>query len=592
MSTLNYEVDGKKREPADVAKEFLTARGLLKKQTRDGPRANIRTRVVMRSGKSEATTIFRMLRRFTRMTNRRAESTGEPGVACPPRWIARSCRAWGTKRPLNDLALLVLIGSALVAGSWQIARWSFVPHHSAAFGAIFVAELALYAAASAWVIRRCPPVRPTIVVIFVIAAAVRLLLVPAAPTVSDDIYRYVWDGRIQSAGINPYAYPPDAPELARFRDDAIYPGINRKPVRTIYPPVAEVFFRAVSIVFPNSVRGMKLTLTICDLLTCAVLAMLLRVVGARPERVILYAWHPLLALEVAHSGHLDALAVLLVALALWARLSGRFGRAGALLAGAALVKFYALVALPALLVRARRPLATLLGTLCGAIALAYLPFLAVGSHVLGYLGGYVAEEGIASGTRYYLLKQFFWAVRHLTNNTNGDIPAAATNAYQVGIVGVMAAIALWCVAVPPRSAQEIADRIALLFVVLLALASPVQPWYMLLLLGTLPLVGRRILLPASLVVGSAGLVYLTWWLPGSPAWPIATNYDLRAVAVAILLVGAVRRWLIGRQGAKEPAIHTTADRSSAVPLPHTRHAASGSDADSSRAQRAPSATET
>ena len=457
-----------------------------------------------------------------------------------------------TKRSACDLAILALLGAGLVAGSWQIAQWTFVPNHPAAFGAIFVAELALYALASLWVIRRQPSARPTLITIFVVAAAARLLLVPAAPTVSDDIYRYVWDGRIQSAGINPYAYPPDDPALARFRDDAIYPGINRKPARTIYPPVAQAFFRAVYAIHPDSVAWTKLILTVCDLAACAALAMLLRVVGARPERVILYAWHPLLTLEVAHSGHLDVLAVLLVVLAVWARVSGRFGRAGALLAGAALVKFYALVALPALLARSRRSLAVFLGALCGVIVLTYLPFLGVGSHVLGYLGGYVAEEGIASGKRYYLLQQVLWLARHATGDPGVGTPAIATLVYQIGIVAVMAAIAFWCAGHPASSARDVADRIALLFIVLFALASPVQSWYMLLLLATLPLVSRRMLLPISLVVGGAELVYLTWWLPGSPAWPIATDYDLRAVAMAILLISAARRWIHDHRGANTP----------------------------------------
>lgn len=456
-----------------------------------------------------------------------------------------------TPRPAFDLAILALLGAGLVAGSWQIAQWSFVPDHPAAFGAIFVAELVLYALASVWVIRRQPPIRPTLIAIFAVAAA-RLLLVPAAPTFSDDIYRYVWDGRIQSAGINPYAYPPDATVLARFRDDAIYPGINRKPVRTIYPPVAQAFFRAVYAIHPDSVAWTKLVLTACDLAACAALAMLLRAVGARPERVILYAWHPLLTLEVAHSGHLDVLAVLLVVLAVWARVSGRFGKAGALLAGAALVKFYALVALPALLARSRRSLAVLLGAFCGVVVLAYLPFLGVGSHVFGYLGGYVAEEGIASGKRYYLLQQGLWLVRHATGDPGIGTPAIATLVYQIGIVAGMAAIALWYIVHPSLSARDVADRIALLFIVLFALASPVQSWYMLLLLTTLPLVSRRMLLPASLVVGGAELVYLTWWLPGSPAWPIATDYDLRAVALAILLIGAARIWVNDHRGATAP----------------------------------------
>ena len=61
---------------------------------------------------------------------------------------------------------------------------------------------------------------------------------------SDDIYRYVWDGLVQQAGINPYHYPPEAPELGFLRDETIFPMINRKSALTIYPPAAQLFFRA------------------------------------------------------------------------------------------------------------------------------------------------------------------------------------------------------------------------------------------------------------------------------------------------------------------------------------------------------------
>jgi len=151
----------------------------------------------------------------------------------------------------------------------------------------------------------------------------------------------------------------------------------------------------------------------------------------------------------------------------------------------------------------------------------------------------VAEEGVASGKRYYLLQQSLWLARHATGDPGIGTPAIAALVYQIGIVAGMAAIALRCVIHHSSSARKIADGIALLSIVLFALASPVQSWYML-LLAMLPLVSRRMLLPISLV-GGAEFFYLTWWLHGSPAWPIATDYDLRAMAMAILRISAARR---------------------------------------------------
>ena len=77
------------------------------------------------------------------------------------------------------------------------------------------------------------------------ALVARAMLLPVGP-VSTDIYRYVWDGRVQAAGINPYRYIPADPALAHLRDAEIYPKINRADyARTIYPPAAQIVFAAV-----------------------------------------------------------------------------------------------------------------------------------------------------------------------------------------------------------------------------------------------------------------------------------------------------------------------------------------------------------
>lgn len=455
-------------------------------------------------------------------------------------------------RTLLDLGVPTACGIALIVGGHAIGGWRVVATHYRTFTAIFAMELALYALAGAWVIRRKPPVRWTLALIFLVAFCARLALVPQTPTVSDDIYRYVWDGRIQATGINPYRYAPNDPAVARFRDGAIYPGINRKSVPTIYPPVAQAVFRGIYALHPDSVAWTKFALAVLDLVTAALLVGLLIRAGVRPERVLLYAWHPLLLLEVGHSGHIDVIAALFIVLALGAYGHDRSARSGALLACATLVKFYALVALPAFLTTPRRSLRLLAGLIATTV-LAYLPFLSVGTRIFGFLPGYVREEGISSGARYYLLHQAMQLVNRLPGDVSTSLahsPLAllsATTWYEGGIVAAMVACACACWVRPATSVRGVADRIAVLFIVLLTLATPSQPWYLLMLLACVPLVRGALLLPTSIVIGSAGFGYLYEWFPGSPAWPRAIDYDGRAVALALILVIAGRTWWAERK---------------------------------------------
>src|SRR3954454_21970552 len=108
------------------------------------------------------------------------------------------------------------------------------------FMKIAFVQSAIYLLA-AWIVIRARPSNSTVLIVVAFAIVFRLSILFAPPYLSDDIYRYVWDGRVQAAGINPYRYIPAAPELAHLRDETIYPKINRKDwAHTIYPPVAQV----------------------------------------------------------------------------------------------------------------------------------------------------------------------------------------------------------------------------------------------------------------------------------------------------------------------------------------------------------------
>lgn len=129
----------------------------------------------------------------------------------------------------------------------------------------------------------------------------------APATLSDDIYRYLWDGRVQVAGLNPYNLPPDAGPLAHLRTPD-WDGINHKHIRTIYPPLAQIVFAGGALIHPT-INTQKIIFIGFDVLTSLLLLFLLKERNLPLGRVLVYSWHPMVIVEFASSGHLDSLAM-------------------------------------------------------------------------------------------------------------------------------------------------------------------------------------------------------------------------------------------------------------------------------------------
>ncbi len=179
--------------------------------------------------------------------------------------------------------------------------------------------------------------------LWILGVAGRLALLPLLPHFTDDIYRYMWDGWVQVNGVNPYAYPPAAPELAELRT-AWHGLVNHPEVRTIYPPAAQFVFAALALVGP-SIWLFKAAWVAADLAVAEVIRRLARRRGGDGRLpLVLYLWCPLLLVEVAWGGHLEPLGLLPMTLALAAGAAG----GGAWLALSAGVKFAPAAALPAL----------------------------------------------------------------------------------------------------------------------------------------------------------------------------------------------------------------------------------------------------
>ena len=258
---------------------------------------------------------------------------------------ARSPRAVAPSDPaVSRRALAGLLGLGVAGAPLYVAayRLGSMPYHPLAFTLLFAALCALHAAACWLVARRGAtlPRRGALAVIGAVALAYRLIFVPAVPSLSDDFFRYVWDGHVQRQGYSPYRSPPDAPEVAPLRDGYYWPKVNRKEQTSAYPPLAELVFEALFLLRPFSTLVFKLAFLGLGLLTIALMADLLRRRGASPLGAIVYAWHPLPVFEFLHSAHVDALAVTLLVAALALQARGREGAAGVALGLATLTKLY------------------------------------------------------------------------------------------------------------------------------------------------------------------------------------------------------------------------------------------------------------
>jgi alpha-1,6-mannosyltransferase len=207
-------------------------------------------------------------------------------------------------------SFLAVTGAALLA-SMIVLTFSRAPLGSPLFFASAACASAAYLVmlARIWHEDRAP--RRLLIAAFGLAVAFRVPLAAAQIGPDSDMVRYRWDGRVQHLGYNPYLVVPADPAMAATHTEETRMMPSRH-WRTPYPPGAQIFFRLVVGVHDSS-RAMKLALVICDLLTIVVVWRWLAATGRREWLALAYAWNPLVILEVAQSGHIDALASLWIA---------------------------------------------------------------------------------------------------------------------------------------------------------------------------------------------------------------------------------------------------------------------------------------
>jgi len=425
---------------------------------------------------------------------------------------------WRKGTPLPTNAALLLLGAVLLEFTGTgVGEYS---HYVHGFSETVLVQIVVYLGAIL-LVELCPTDNWTLRIVLLIALAVRLIAVIAPPFLSTDIYRYVWDGLVQGAGINPFRYIPADSHLAFLRDANIYPNINRREyAHTIYPPGSQMLFWAVTRISPT-VTAMKCAMVGFEAATCYALIRCLKLLHMRPQRVLIYAWSPVCLWEIGSSGHADAAALTFISFALLARLTNRNNLAGGWLGAAALVKLYPIALLPAF-VRGWRSRAA--WVTIGVIATGYAFYLRRGVSVLGFLPTFAQEEGMESGTRYFPLA-------FIERSLHVIIP---TFAYLVICGAVIAALAWW--AYRRGAALETCIGSGLVLATALTLCfSPHYPWYFLWLLPFLTLKPW----PPAFFLALAPTYLLTTKL-GMPGEPM---YRLNCILYGGFSLLLVNEWL-------------------------------------------------
>lgn len=356
--------------------------------------------------------------------------------------------------------------------------------------------------------------RRVLVVGLVLAAVWQFQFLSLPPGVDDDIHRYVWDGRIQRLGYNPYLVIPSDPTAQGLHTTETR-GLNNPDLPSPYPAGAQLFFRSVMAIH-ESTSALKVAFVVCEFGIVFLLLDVLRRNGRGPHLVLAYAWNPLLAIEVAGSGHIDILGTLLLVMSSAALLRRWRGIAAVTLGLAIAVKLLPIVLLPVYWRRVRIRDAVLAAT---AVALLYVPFVHQSRIPIGSLLTYVQK--------WRFNDPVFAMLEGAAPQIAAGLPV---------IIGLLTAGFLRV-----HSPDRHPDVFAWPMAALLLCAPTVYPWY---LLWILPFLSSVSTVPITIWTVSIVPTYIVWhfrtigrpWVV--PGWILLLEYGPVVITGAII---ALRR---------------------------------------------------
>lgn len=340
----------------------------------------------------------------------------------------------------------------------------------------------------------------------------RLTVLFAPPYQSEDVYRYIWDARVASMGIDPYKYAPSAPELEKARDDRIYPMINSKPYITAYPPVSQMLFRLSYGFFGANIIAMKAVFSLFEFLTIIVAWRLLAFWGRGNQSLILMAWHPFFIFEFSHSGHSDSVAMFLMLFSIYLLVRSCKSWALVSYAGAVLGKMHPALWFPLFFRRT-----------------GLKPMLAGFAAGFGLIAFYFSLDSgltyLKSLTLYFRLFEFNASIHYLIR----FVGRLAFDQSWDKLIGPFLGVALLLIAIlivwkfPIRDARDLLHAGFWLMTADLCLATTAHPWYLSWAALALPI------FPYAFMVYWTGACFLSYiaysYNPAyEPAWVLLIEY--------------------------------------------------------------------
>ena len=350
-----------------------------------------------------------------------------------------------------------------------------------------------------------------IALIWGFALVFRLILLFTSPTLSDDVYRYIWDGHLFNNSINPYALPVNSPLLEAY-DIPIRALVNNDWMASPYLPSAQLLFASLTRIAPINVRVFQISAVILDLLTGWLVMDILKYLRLPRHRVLIYLWNPLIILEFAHGAHIDSLMITLVMATFWILVKAKPGslHEGKLrstsvltLVGATLTKIVPVLLVPVVVRRwGWRRLSLYI-----AILLVITTFFSIGAGwgLIGPIDGKGLFGAIRIYTNYWNYNSgiYHWLEVWLTGfPTPGAVPPEAVEQGRIllaklistGLLGLsVLATGLWAWRIDdPQGADQQTRSLGLLRLAVIPIgayllfSTTLHPWYVTLILPFLP----------------------------------------------------------------------------------------------------------
>jgi hypothetical protein len=353
----------------------------------------------------------------------------------------------------------------------------------------------------------------------VLAAAIvaRLLLLFSEPNLSDDYFRFIWDGRLPALGINPFDFTPEAlihsDRLLFPQADLLYEHMNSKGYFSLYPPVSQGVFRIAGLLSPArifpAVLVMKLVILLAELVSVYSLYRICRVMGYPVKRVLWYALNPLVIIEFTGNLHFEAVMIALLLLSILLLITGRWIPAAIAYAGAVLTKVHPLMLLPFIMVFLGWKRGWRFTFLTAAIILAaYLPLLLPAEAVSWRLENMLASFRLYFGSFEFnagIYNIFRWIGYQTCGYNAIDIVGKLMLAFQLILLTVL----LYRM---KRTARGLIGVVLLAYLVFILFSTTVHPWYILPMLPFAVLTGLR-----TITLWTA-LVFLSYFAYSQAGW--------------------------------------------------------------------------